>query len=866
MHRFVTIVALAAAGCLAGCGMSSANPRYCDESTPCRDPRWPDCDLVAHQCNEASDAAVPDDAGPPGDSRVPDDAGIPADANPSDGTPPADAPPQVDGGGDAGCVGCSGETPACSGTTCVCTTTSCAAAHPICDTAGTCRTCATHAECVARDPLVPVCATAGTCGPAVCGDNVLSPTAGERCDYGDTQNYDGCDPTCRYTGTVTTIAGKAGGQGYCDANGTDARLLRPAYVATVGSGVYFTEETVNTVRKIAGYQKTVSTLAGAYGVTGTSDGVGTDARFSAPEGVATDGSVVYVADSNNHVIRRIVVSTGATDTIAGAAGQSGTADGLGAAARFHTPYGLALDSHTLYVADRDNCAVRAIDLATSGFPVVTVGGTVGACNDVDGDKTTARMSQVEGVTAVGSGVLYVTVPGRAVIRRVEADGSVSTPYGTYSEIGWADGVGNAARFHGPKGIAYISYPSPALIVADSGNGTIRKIQLSTNMVSTLAGSPGQPGTADGTGAAARFMSPQGVTPTSFGSSYVLVVDNKAGTLRQVDCSSGAVTTYVGSGSVSEAADGTGATARLGGPSGLAPLGDSLLVADSGGNAIRQLSPTTGQLVTLAGSLGLSGFVDEVGPAARFLSPNAITTRGGRVFVADRYSIREFDPTSKAVSTRAGSDTQGTDDGDGTAAHFYFPSSLAADDSFVYISDMCTVRRMMNGSPWTVTTILGEPAVCGATDGVGSYARLGGFVGLLLVDDQLYVADATNSALRRVDLSAAPVYRLDTIAGVLGEPGSVDGVGTNARFSQPKGVAYDGQSLFVVDKEMVRQIDPETMAVSTLLGKPGCFGAVEGDYSHAGINTFAIIVPITYLPSTGLLYMADSWEHVVREIR
>lgn len=881
MIRGLTLALLASACFVASCS-SAPDPRYCDESTPCADPRWPDCDYVAHQCNAATDAGTSSDGLPTNDSgQPPQDGPLPEDGPPPDGS--------VDGGCGAGlrecadgcfalddpthcgasCAACGGQTPGCDGTACVCTATSCPAATPICDSAGTCRTCATHAECTQRDGLAPVCATNGACVPATCGDTVVSPTAGERCDYGDTTNYDGCDPKCRYIGTVTTIAGKAGGLGYCDAAGTSARLTRPAHVASSSAGLFFTESTAHTLRKVTTYWRNVATVAGSYGLSGSTDGTGADARFNAPRGVATDGTVIYIADSNNYVVRRTSIDTGATVTIAGSPGLYGTSDGAGVDARFRTPHGLALHGSSLYVADRDNYAVRMIDLATSGFPVSTVAGTPGSNGGIDGDKATARLGSVEAVVADSSGVLFVADYSNSAIRRVDTDGTVSTPYGALNSAGSADGVGSAARFNAPSGIAYLSSTPPVLIVSDSGNHTLRKIDLSTGMVSTLAGLAGQSGSADGTGSAARFDNPKGIAVESHapGGPNVYVVDNSAGTIRLVDTASGAVSTYVGAAAVDEAADGTGPTARFGGPGDMLDLGDYLLVADSGGNALRQLWPSTGQVVTVAGSLGLAGQVDDVGPAARFKSPTFLAMTGGRVFVLDSHAIREFDPASKAVQTRAGGEANELVDGDGTAAGFYFPFGMAADTDYLYISDLCTIRRMTITAPWTVTTILGDPSSCAAADGVGTYARLNMAADLLAIDDQLYVTDLLNFSLRRVSLSAAPVYRIDTIAGVLGEAGFVDGVGSTARFTQPKGMAFDGQSLFIVDREFLRQVDPTTMSVTTLFGKPGCLGAIDGDYTHAGISAALPWGPtLSHHAATGYLYIADGWENVVREIR
>jgi cysteine-rich repeat protein len=851
MHRLAPIVALAAACSLAACGMSSANPRYCDGTTPCKDPQWPVCDVVAHQCNESPDGGLPHDASVPGDGGTPE-AGT-----------PADGPTQVDGGTDAGCTGCTGETPACSGTTCVCTSTSCATAHPICDTAGTCRTCATHAECAQRDPLTPVCATAGTCGSAVCGDTVVSTTAGERCDYGDTQNYDGCDPTCRYTGTVTTIAGKAGNRGYCDAPGGNARLFQPGQLVAVGTTIYFSDQQAHTIRRTSYPTYTVSTLAGSYKQPGSTDGVGAAARFSYPEGLAYLSPYLYVSDSGNHTIRRIHSSTGATETIAGAAGQSGTADGPGATARFNKPYGLAIYGTTLYVADGSNCAIRKIALGTTGFPVSTFVGSPGTCGHVDGNGAAARLAGPAGIAALSADELYFT-DGQGV-RRAQVNGDVTSPYGAWIEYGWVDATGTAARFFGPGAMAYLASPTPTLYVAEAGNYIVRKIDLNSGSVTTLAGTAGQIGNVDGTGAAARFTAPKGLGASwsSSTGAEVYVTDFVAGTMRHIVASTGQVTTVAGAASNSGTVDGTGSDVRFTAPAGMVPNGSSLLVGDSGSYAIRAVSPATGAVTTVAGSVGFPGLVDDVGTAARFLGPRAFAAAGDVFYVGDKYAVREYNPATGSVVTRAGGVDPAVVDADGLAARFKLINAVVPHGDYVYVGDSCCIRRMTKAAPWTVTTVIGDATACDSTDGNGTYARVGTTLSFALVGDLLYITDQSNHTLRRVDLSNN-TFHVETVAGDSGVASAVDGIGLSARFDLPKDLAYDGQSLFVVDRNQIRQVDPVTMSVTTLFGRSGCLGALDGDYAHGAIGYSS--ANIAYHPGTGFLYLAENGENTIREVR
>jgi glucose/arabinose dehydrogenase len=162
-------------------------------------------------------------------------------------------------------------------------------------------------------------------------------------------------------GVVTTLAGTAGSYGSADGTGADARFYYPYGVAVDGDGNVYVADTINhTIRKItpAGV---VTTLAGTAGAVGSTDGTGADARFNEPYGVAVDGDGnVYVTDRYNHTIRKITPA-GVVTTWAGAEGESGFVDGIGRAAFFDYPSGVAVDGDgNVYVADNSNHAIRKV--------------------------------------------------------------------------------------------------------------------------------------------------------------------------------------------------------------------------------------------------------------------------------------------------------------------------------------------------------------------------------------------------------------------------------------------------------------------------------------------------------------------------
>ncbi len=284
-------------------------------------------------------------------------------------------------------------------------------------------------------------------------------------------------------GVVMTFAGKPDERGNADGVGSAARFVYPIGIAVDSAGnLYVSDKVSNTIRKISPAGE-VTTLAGTAGIAGHSDGMGGNASFFGPAGVATDSKGnVYVADSGNNIIRKIA-PTGVVTTIAGLAGESGENDGRGRAARFTAPYSIAADS---------------------------------------------------------AGNLIVAEMSSNTLRKITSEGEVTTLAGRAGETGHADGIGKNATFYYPHGVA--TDKAGNVYVADSSNNTIRKV-TPTGVVSTIAGiaSPGERSSEfDGIGAAATFSDPMAVATDSAGNVFVLEGDN----IREVT-PTGVVTTFVG---------------------------------------------------------------------------------------------------------------------------------------------------------------------------------------------------------------------------------------------------------------------------------------------------------------------------------
>ncbi|HEY6142187.1 MAG TPA: gliding motility-associated C-terminal domain-containing protein [Flavobacterium sp.] len=313
---------------------------------------------------------------------------------------------------------------------------------------------------------------------------------------------------------VTTFAGN-GTQGYADGTGTTASFNSPQGLALDNSKNLYVAAGFNfKIRKITP-TGVVSTFAGNI-FPGSVDGTGTAASFNVTCGVATDAlGYLYVADTNNCKIRKIS-PTGVVTTLAGS-GTIGASDGIGAAASFYYPFGLAVDAlGNVYVADNGNSKIRKI---TPSGVVTTFAGN-GATGTADGTGTNAQFYAPYAITIDATGNLYVADAGNLNIRKITPAGVVTTLAGS-GVIGAADGTGTASSFNSPVGIAVDNLGN--LFVSDRDNNNIRTI-TPAGVVTTLVGS-GLMGATDGIGTAASFDAPVGLAVDNSGYLYVSEIGN-----------------------------------------------------------------------------------------------------------------------------------------------------------------------------------------------------------------------------------------------------------------------------------------------------------------------------------------------------
>jgi DNA-binding beta-propeller fold protein YncE len=266
--------------------------------------------------------------------------------------------------------------------------------------------------------------------------------------------------------------------------------------------------------------------------------------------------------------------------------------------------------------------------------------------------------------------------------------------------------------------------------------------------------------------------------------------------------------------------------RLDFPAGLATDGRAVYVSSSRNNAITAIDLTSKSLAVVAGTIFQQGSNDGIGDAARFNSPDGMTIVGQDLYVCDTNNsdIRKVNIPSRTVTTVAGTaNIAGTEDGHGTAAHFNLPTQIATDGQALYVADSgnSAIRRITLAD-MNVKTIAGQPGTTGKTEGNASKSLFSGPRGVAVDKKAIYVADTGNDVIRKIDIST---METSTIAGT-GEEGDKDGPGNQAQFNNPGAICTDGTELYVLDADnhSVRKIDLATTNVAKLTLVNGHIGS------------------------------------------
>ncbi|MHB8718512.1 MAG: NHL repeat-containing protein [Candidatus Dormibacteria bacterium] len=433
-----------------------------------------------------------------------------------------------------------------------------------------------------------------------------------------------------------------------------------------------------------------------------------------PCGILVHGTVMYVADSFWRVVRRVDLSTGTSTVMAGDGSEGDGPDGIPATkAQFNEPCSLALDhSGNLYIADTGNNRVRRV--GTDGT-LTTLAGTGAFSHSGDGGPATqAAIAAPTGLCLDAFGHLDVVEHGQSTVRSIDlSTGVITTIAGEAGNPGFSGdgGPATAAQLDYPQDISCAS--DGTLYVADSGSFRVREISTS-GVISTLAGNGNQGSTGDGgpsTSAEVGYM--YGIAAGASGDVYLS--DSPFNRVRLIR--NGVITTVVGDGTPGYSGDGgVPSSAEVNNPSGLSYDNGVLYVADEYNQRVRAVS----SLITTVSGNGTIAWGGDGGPAtdAQLRGPADVALGGdGSMYIADAFNdrVRRVSPEG-IVTTFAGNgldpgvDPSGSigDGGPATQAMLYSPQGVAVGpDGSVYVAEMLGARVRRIAPDGTITTYAGD---------------------------------------------------------------------------------------------------------------------------------------------------------------
>lgn len=678
--------------------------------------------------------------------------------------------------------------------------------------------------------------------------------------------------------SITTVAGEFWPTTGIGGPATSALLYNPTAVAFDTSGnVYIADAINNVIRKVSVSTGHVSNFAGTGNLGYSGDGgAASNATLNGPTGVALDSSGnVYIADSENNVIRRVSAITGDISTFAGSAGQGNTGDGGPAtSATLFGPVSIAFDgSGDLFIADSQNRVVREVS-ATSGN-ISTAAGNGNAFYNGDGQPaTSASIFLPAGLASDSSGNLYIADMNNHLIRKVTAaTGYISTIAGVPGHHGYNGdgGAATSAWLNNPQAVVLDS--SGNLYIADSNNNRIREVAASNGHISTITGNGTAGYSGDGGPATSgEIQYPEGVALDSSGN--VFISDTFNDRIRLVSASTGDLSTFGGGTSGFSGDGGLATQAELNFPTAIAlDSSGNFYIGDSNNYRVRKVTVSTGDIATVAGN-GTSSYGGDGGLAtsAALTSADGLAIdASGNIYIADTLNsrIRMVASSNGRISTIAGNGTAGYsgDGGAATSGEIQYPQGIVLDASGnIYIADTQNNRiRVVSAANGHISTIAGN--------GTGGYSGDGGLAtsgqlntpqGVALDSSgNIFIADTSNNIIREV---SALTGKISTVAGN-GTPGYTGdgGLATSAQLNQPYSVAIDTNgNLYIVDgnNSVIRKVIAATGDIETVAGNGNpAYGGDGGSAANASLKQPSGIA----IDNSGNIYVADTQNNLIRKV-
>lgn len=642
-------------------------------------------------------------------------------------------------------------------------------------------------------------------------------------------------------------------------------------------------------------------------------GLATLAQLGQPSALTYDAQGnLYIAETFNDRIRKVNASDGKISTVAGGAGNGYAGDGGPAtAARLNCPTGVAVDAQgNIYIADRDNHRIRRVAAADGLITTFAGTGTPGSNGD-NGDAKLAQLYSPFRVLLDKQGNLLIADTDNHRIRKVGTDGAITTIAGT-GVLGAAGdgGLATNAQLNGPEGMALDSEGN--LFIADTNNHKLRRIVASSGIITTIAGTGIRGATGDGGDAtAARLGFPEGVWVD--GQNNVFIADTFNDRVRRISAADGRIATVAGNGLNGYSGDGTSATGtRLNCPTEIiTDTAGRLLIADRDNHRVRIVqavpsgdttpptivltAPTTNPTfttsvspLTLNGTAmdangvvqvqwvndrGFSGTASGTNAWAALNIPLLLGTNNVTVTAIDisgnTNSVQlavTFNPP-QLISTLAGTGTFGGagDGGAAVAAQLFSPRAVAVDgQGNVYVADTQNHRIRKIAPSGVITTIAGTGFLGSSGDGGPATEATLNEPRSVITDSigNVYIGDFRNNRVRKVTVDG----KISTVAGtgVDGERGDGD-LATQAQLSSPYGLALDAQgNLYIADagNNRVRKVNASDGKISTVAGSGNAGFSGDGGAATAARLYFPTGVAVD---RQGNLYILDLGNYRLRKV-